>query len=169
MKLSLPLYCLCMAFVFQGKTSLLQNNKTIIIILFPVLYRCFIHMEGILHIPPSFVSSRKYYIHPSILLHSNASLYLCMFSNQMVYSLVQEAVPILAPTLSLRSIYLSIYLSFYRCVFYIDYTQQWMAFDPKPTRAMQHPWHRLSSSSPSKSLRGWKSLAVQIISTWGHD
>ena len=40
-----------------------------------VLFRCFIHMEGyIAHIQPWSVSFKEYYIHPRVLLHSNAFL-----------------------------------------------------------------------------------------------
>ena len=42
-------------------------------------------------------------IHPRLLLHSNVSLYYWMVFNQMVHSLVKEALHILAPTLYLRN------------------------------------------------------------------
>ena len=50
------------------------------------------------------VSFKKHYVHPRLLLHSNASLCYCMLFNQMIHSLVKEALHILAPKLSLRNV-----------------------------------------------------------------
>ena len=57
----------------------------------------------IAHIQPWPSSFKQYCIHPRVLLHSNVSLYYCMVFNQMVHSLVKQALYILAPMLSLRN------------------------------------------------------------------
>ena len=73
--------------------------------LLPVLFRCFISMKGILYTYHHEMSrfSQKVLHTTRVLPHRNASLYYCMFFNQMVHSLVQEAFSILAPTLSLKN------------------------------------------------------------------
>ena len=52
-----------------------KERRHVFKIMMSVLFRCFIHMEGyIAHIQPWPVSFKEYYIHPRVLLHSNAFL-----------------------------------------------------------------------------------------------
>ena len=108
-KFSLPLILFfCMAFIFYRKDFTSSKQRRLFL-----FSRCFTHMEAqivytyvyiYIRKYPWPVSFKKHYVHPRLLLHSNASLCYCMLFNQMTHSLVKEALHRLAPKLSLRNI-----------------------------------------------------------------